>query len=79
MTRASTWIARSPDGVTDFSCSTRSSFACRGAHLRDLVEEDRAVVGRLEFSRARGMGPVNAPFTCPKSSLSKQFAGMRSS
>ena len=38
--------------------------------LADLVEEDRAAVGRLEEPLRSRSAPVNAPRTWPKSSLS---------
>ena len=45
--------------------------------LADLVEEERALVGRPGTCRgATRSAPVKAPFTWPKSSLSMRFSGM---
>jgi hypothetical protein len=41
-------------------------------HLADLVEEERAPVGELEEALLVLVAPVNAPFLCPKSSLSSR-------
>ena len=48
----------------------------RRRHLADLVEEDRAAVGRARGARASGcLASVNAPRSCPKSSLSSSVSG----
>jgi len=77
MTRASTWIALfPPTGVTDFSCSTRSSFALqRGLISAILVEEIVPVVAVSNFPARVAWAPVNAPFTCPKQLALEQFGG----
>ena len=53
--RASTWTSDSPPSRENSpSCSTCSSLACSDrAHLADLVEEDRALVSRLELAGLR--------------------------
>ena len=47
----------------------------RRGKLPDLVEEQGAPVGRLEPADASAVAPVNAPFSCPNSSLSSRFSG----
>ena len=42
----------------------------RRRHIRDFVEEERAAIGQLESSHAIARASVNAPRTCPNSSLS---------
>ena len=61
------------------SWSTRRSLACeRERHLADLVEEQRAAVGRPRSVPARAAtAPVNAPFSWPNSSLSSSVSGER--
>jgi len=44
-------------------------------HLADLIQKDRPAVGNLETSDLPRMGPVKAPFSRPKSSLSMRFPG----
>ena len=42
----------------------------------DLIEEQSATVGDLELAGREATAPVNAPRTCPKSSLSMRASGM---
>ena len=76
MTRTSTRSVRVPPRRSN-SCSwrTRRSLAwVFGAHVADLVEEQRAAVGLLEAADALLVAPVNAPFSCPNSSDSSRFS-----
>jgi hypothetical protein len=51
ITRTSTLTTvAEPTGSTSPSCSTRSTFACVGGHVADLVEEDRSAVGGDELA-----------------------------
>ena len=57
------------DGSQDLRLSER-------AHVGDLVEEERAVVGELEFAFDRCCAPVKAPRSWPKSWLSSSVSLM---
>jgi len=46
-------------------------------HVANFVEEDCALVGQFEFTQFALDRPVNAPFSKPKSSLSKSPSGYR--
>ena len=60
-----------PTGRTSFSCSARSSFACRSSGNSPISSRNTvplsAEASNPSFARS---APVNAPFTCPNSSLS---------
>ena len=47
----------------------------RGRNLGDLVEKQRAAVGRREEALVLATAPVKAPLTWPKSSDSIRFSG----
>ena len=47
----------------------------RERQLADLVEEQRPAVGELEAALRPAAAPVNAPFSWPKSSLSRSASG----
>ena len=65
-------------GRTRSCSSTRSSFACGGERqLADLVEEHACRRRRARrCPRVARSAPVNAPFSCPNSSLSMSSAGI---
>jgi len=46
------------------------------ADVPDFIQEQCAVIGELERPRFCIKAPVNAPFSCPKSSLSTSPDGM---
>jgi hypothetical protein len=48
----------------------------RHRHLAELVEEERAAVGRLEEARLVAVRAVNAPFLWPNISLSSSAPGI---
>ena len=45
-------------------------------HVADFIEEERAAVALLEAADALATAPVKAPFSWPKSSLSRRLSGM---
>ena len=65
----------SPTRSNSRSCSTRSSFTC---NLGDIeLISSRKIVPPWAASKRPGLlsiAPVNAPLTCPKSSLSSRFS-----
>jgi hypothetical protein len=76
--RMSTFSARvSPTRNTTRSCSARRSFTCSSIGIspissRNSVPPSAAWNLPCLFETA----PVNAPLTCPKSSLSSRFSGI---
>ena len=45
-------------------------------HVADLVQHQRAAVGRLEQAACSRIAPVNAPFSWPNSSTPSRFSAI---
>ena len=68
----------SPTRSNCCSCRKRSSLACRlGGQLADLVEEQRAALGRLDPPGWSRTAPVNAPLRVAEQLARQQLLGQR--
>ena len=77
-TRTSTrTLAAPPTGSTTCSCSARSTLACV-LRLMSPISSRKSVPpsASSNLPRRSSIAPVNAPLTCPKSSLSISSSGM---
>ncbi len=73
-TLAST-VCRPPTRSKRFSCSTRSSLACRPAASSPTSSRKNVPPSASSIRpRWRAWAPVKAPFSCPNSSLSSRFS-----
>ena len=67
----------SPTLVTTRSCRARSSFTCSASGSSPISSRNSVPPWALWNLPGRvAMAPVNAPFTCPKSSDSMRFSGI---
>ncbi len=66
-----------PTRSNSLCCRTRRSFACMGGASSPISSRKRVPSSAASsFPFLRPTAPVNAPFSCPKSSLSRRVSGM---